>query len=555
MLPRGERRGEGEEDREVEREERDHDEACELDAGGQACGVSEARVAFEACRWDRVCELLGRIGSNEESDEALEMLAVAAWWLDDGEAAREARERLFLLRRRAADDVGAARVAIDLAWDATIFRSDTAVARGWAARARSLLEPVEPRPEQAWLALREASLDGGGPPAFAAAGQVARVVGDFDAEMTAVALEGNALVAAGQVREGLARMDEATAAACAGELSHPVAITYACCQQLGACSRVRDYERATQWCDHIARLCDERNIWSVLSVSRCFYAPILIGRGQYREAEVILVAAASDYEDLIPSHARQATAWLADLRFRQGRIADAQRLLDAAEPEVSTRLIRAALALAASEVDEAVDQAHVFLRQAADDRHVERATALELVARGEASRGGLVEAAAAISSLEAIAAWLGTPLIQASALVARAALDVASGEATAARDRLVDAVDLLERGQAPYEAAQARLELALVLDLLDRPVDAIRERSRGQRGLRDLRGTDSGILTSRELEVLTLVAAGLSNAEIGARLVLSTHTVHRHLSNIMRKLECQSRTAAVARARTLDILH
>jgi ATP/maltotriose-dependent transcriptional regulator MalT len=61
-------------------------------------------------------------------------------------------------------------------------------------------------------------------------------------------------------------------------------------------------------------------------------------------------------------------------------------------------------------------------------------------------------------------------------------------------------------------------------------------------------------LTSRELEVLGLVAAGLSNAEIGVRLVLSTHTVHRHLSNIMRKLECRSRTAAVARARTLGIL-
>ena len=54
------------------------------------------------------------------------------------------------------------------------------------------------------------------------------------------------------------------------------------------------------------------------------------------------------------------------------------------------------------------------------------------------------------------------------------------------------------------------------------------------------------VLTSRELDVLTLVAQGLSNAEIARRLVLSDHTVHRHLANILRKLSLSSRAAAVA---------
>jgi DNA-binding NarL/FixJ family response regulator len=54
------------------------------------------------------------------------------------------------------------------------------------------------------------------------------------------------------------------------------------------------------------------------------------------------------------------------------------------------------------------------------------------------------------------------------------------------------------------------------------------------------------VLSPRELEVLTLVAQGLSNPDIAQRLTLSEHTVHRHLSNILRKLGLPSRVAAAA---------
>ena len=53
-------------------------------------------------------------------------------------------------------------------------------------------------------------------------------------------------------------------------------------------------------------------------------------------------------------------------------------------------------------------------------------------------------------------------------------------------------------------------------------------------------------LTARELDVLKLVAQGLSNSDIAQRLVLSEHTVHRHLANILRKLGMSSRAAAAA---------
>jgi pimeloyl-ACP methyl ester carboxylesterase/DNA-binding CsgD family transcriptional regulator len=58
----------------------------------------------------------------------------------------------------------------------------------------------------------------------------------------------------------------------------------------------------------------------------------------------------------------------------------------------------------------------------------------------------------------------------------------------------------------------------------------------------------SSPLTQRETEVLRLVAAGLSNREIALSLVLSEHTVHRHVANILRKLTQSTRAAAAAHA-------
>jgi len=67
-------------------------------------------------------------------------------------------------------------------------------------------------------------------------------------------------------------------------------------------------------------------------------------------------------------------------------------------------------------------------------------------------------------------------------------------------------------------------------------------------------GSGNRRLTAREHEVLSLLAQGLSNSEIAARLSLSTRTVKGHLEEIFAKLEVDSRTSAVTKALRLGIL-
>ena len=235
---------------------------------------------FQARNWSRARDLLRDALSAGTSDEALEMLAVSSWWLDDGPTARLARERQFRSLRRAGDDAGAARVAIALAWDATIFASDTAVARGWAARARSLLGATPPSEDHAWLELREATLDGADSAAYAETRLSRTRPGRVRRRDDRGGPRGG--------REGRRRRDRGWSrlhgrGACSGlrrrARSTRVAITFACCQLFAACGRVRDYDHAFQWCQRVADLCERRNIWSVLSATRCSYAAVLMRVG------------------------------------------------------------------------------------------------------------------------------------------------------------------------------------------------------------------------------------------------------------------------------------
>src|SRR4029078_4122436 len=103
---------------------------------------SDARQAFE----DAV-----RL---RESPAALEGLGTAAWWLDLADQVFDSRERAYTLYLGEGDHLGAARMAVWLAWDYWAFRGEGAVASGWLQRARRLLEGQPSCSERAWLGPR-----------------------------------------------------------------------------------------------------------------------------------------------------------------------------------------------------------------------------------------------------------------------------------------------------------------------------------------------------------------------------------------------------------------
>ena len=209
----------------------------------------EARTTFEAAL------------SREETAEALEGLGLAAWWLNDAPATFVARERAYRRYRERGDNRAAARVAIPLALDHFLRRGEPAVANGWFRRAHRLLDGLDPGPEHAMLANWEGYIALALRHDIATARQLgararalALSLGSIDLEMPAQALEGLVLVHAGEVAEGMRLLDEATAAAVAGDMTDLDAIVTTCCYLISACECVRDYDRAAQWCNRVMQI-------------------------------------------------------------------------------------------------------------------------------------------------------------------------------------------------------------------------------------------------------------------------------------------------------------
>jgi DNA-binding CsgD family transcriptional regulator len=525
---------------------------------------SEANEALRASDWEAAKRLFAKVLERRQMPEALEGWARAAFFLNEVEAALEARERAYSGYREAGRPVDAARMAIALAWDYRAARGERAVADGWLARARRLLGGEGPTPEHGWLALREASFALPGDTTLARercveAEALGRALADVDLEMTAVALDGLARVSQGQIAEGMARLDEATAAATAGEMRDPIAIGFSCCYLIFACERVRDFERAREWCQRVVRMAEAWNVRALRAVCRAHYGTVLMLRGEWAETEVVLSEAAAVFPAQ-SGEAADALARLAELRRRQGRREEARALLARSEHHPLAVLSRAALALDEGDTTTAADGAAHYLRLLGG-AGTERASGLELLAEAQAATGRAAEAAAAAGELSAIAETAGTDPLVGAARYAAGCAQTAAGGFDEAREAFEDAARLLGRAGLPYETARARTALARTLrelgreDAAQRELDAAREsfaqlgaagEERAVAALIKAPIRERPILSARESEILALVADGLSNKQIAARLTLSEHTVHRHVANILVKLRLSSRAAAAA---------
>jgi len=547
--------------------------------------LETGRAALARGAWQEAQRTFDRLLLNEESPEALEGLALAAWWLDLADVVFSSRERAYRLYRERGDVAAAARIAVWIGWDYAAFRGEQAVANGWLQRAHQLLDGLDDRPEHAWLAVREgvfALLEDSDPNrARGLAAEAIRIglaTGAVDYEMLGRALHGFARVVAGEVGDGMRELDGVNVAVLAGEVADPVAIGLSCCFLVSACERVHDGDRAVQWCDRLKGFCATWGLRPLLAVCRTQYASVCVWRGAWAEAEQELTTATEELKASRPAMTAEGQARLGELRRLQGRLDEAAALFDLAGHHPIASLGRAALAIDRGDPSRAADLAERYLRHLSRSNQTERAPGLELLVRASAETGALDCARTALAELEGIAEHSATAPLRASASLAAGWLAAAEDQGDAARRHFEDAVDWFQRSGAPHEIARARIELARAQGQLGQ-ADAARDelqramsvlsRMNAAHGLSRARLLASqlslrpqersgrvrvGGLSHRELEVVRLIAAGLGNQEIAGQLGISEHTVHRHVANILTRLDVPSRSAAVARAAQLGLL-
>ena len=533
----------------------------------------EARRAFEATL------------RQTRSPEALEGLGTACWFLDDGARVFEAREEAYRLYRERGDRPGAARVALSLYWDYRAFRGEAAVSNGWLHRAERLLEGLESTREYGWLRYRQAqaALFGDHDPAAAREHTaVCHAIGHaqqyIDLEVGALALDGLAFVTAGDPPAGRRCLDEAMTAIIAGEVSDLTIVGIASCHLIAACEHMHDYDRAAQWCDRLKAFCAHWRIRPLFAVCRTLYAGICLSRGTWQDAEAELTSAAIELAASHPAGVPEALARLGELRRRQGRFDEAEAMFTEAGSHPVAVLGRASLALDQDQPLAAREHVERYLRRVPARDCTGRIAALDLLVRAASALSDRDTAAAARDELHIIAEKLATDPVRAMAASSRGIFALAEAEWNAARTAFEDAVDLFTHAGMPFEAGRARLDRARALEGAARRSDAAEdarvaarmfeaigaahEAGRATSMCRRMEsdpietgrpvGRASGLgidrLTARERDVLRLVCDGLSNHEIAERLKRSTHTVHRHISNILTKLDLPSRAAAAALA-------
>jgi class 3 adenylate cyclase len=455
--------------------------ASETEAGSAADHAGslaeQGRAALAQHAWGEALEKMTEAdGRGELAPAELDLFAEAAWWNGRLEQAIELRERAYGAATRAGMMDSAAMVAIKLAAD-NVYRSSEVMAGAWLQRAERILAGTEESIGHGWLAAVTAfraaitgDIERALPESIRAEAIAARF-GDRDLAAMAQAEHGFALIASGQVAEGMALVDEASVAAVGGELE-PATAGGICCTTIGACTSVGEWNRAAEWIEAQDRWCKREGIAGYPGMCRLYRSEIKQLRGRWLEAEAEARQASVELAGFIPAAAAMALYRVGEIRRRRGDLDEADAVLTRAhalgahvEPALSLlRLAQGRVHVAAEGIREAIEHPSMT-----PDWHAPPGSALYrmplLAAQVEIALAAGDEATArlAIETLEAIAIDYPSQGLTATTMSARALLDLRTGHAEEAAGTLRAAVDAWGLLNAPYEMARARLDMAEAL--------------------------------------------------------------------------------------------
>jgi ATP/maltotriose-dependent transcriptional regulator MalT len=446
------------------------------------------------------------------------------------------------------------------------LRGEMGPATGWLGRAQRLLEGEGDCAEQGYLLMpvafqHEAEGDVDGACATAAqAAEIGQRFGDRDLFALAIETQGEFLVHAGRAREGLRLLDEAMVAVTEGGLS-PIVTGIVYCGMILACEQVFELQRAREWTAALSRWCEQQPDL-VAFTGRCLVhrAQILQLQGDWSEAleEAARADRRSERAMNLASAAR-ACYLRGEVHRLRGEFEDAEKAYRRAselgsEPQPGLALMR----LAQGKGDAAAASIRRVTGETTDT--LRRASLLPAYAEIMLAAGELDEARSACRELAEACEECESDMLRAMLAATRGAVELAAGDAAGALVSLRAASKAWGELEAPYEAARARVLVGCACRELGDDEAFALEIEAAKRVFAELGAApdiaaadaltgaapDTHGLTARELEVLCLLAAGNSNRQIASALVISEHTVARHVQNIFRKLGVPSRTAASA---------